>query len=434
MAASVFALVDVNNFYASCEQLWEPRLRNRPLVVLSNNDGCVVARSKEAKAIGVPMGAPWFQLRDMARQHGIVAMSSNYELYADMSNRVVEVLRDFSPVIEVYSIDESFLCLDGLQGLCKGSLAAYGQDIRQRVARWVGLPVCVGMADTKTLAKFANHLAKKNPCFDGVCDLAALSGAELDDWMARNAVGEVWGVGRRISKRLESLGVRTVLDLKRADPEQIRRAFSVVLQKTVQELNGCSCLPLELMAPAKQQIMSSRSFGQPVDTLEGLEEAVSTYIFRAAEKLRRQGSVAGAVTVTVMTNRFKEHVPQYHRSMVVALPEPSADSRVLAAYALRVLQHIYRPGYDYKKAAVMLSELQPQAQRQAGLWDAPEDEAARQRAQRLMGVLDQINTRFGRGTLQLGAMGVQPAWAMKRERVSPRYTTRWADVPQVLAR
>jgi len=427
----VFALVDVNNFYASCEQLWEPKLRNRPVVVLSNNDGCVVARSKEAKVIGVPMGTPWFKLRDLAQQHRIIALSSNYELYASMSNWVVDVLRDFTPELEVYSIDESFLSLEGMTGISQGDLVAYGQQIRQRIAQWVGLPVCVGIGPTKTLAKFANHLAKKNFLFQGVCDISVLSHEEQDQWMASNPVGEVWGVGRRISKRLESMGINTVLDLRRADPEHIRRAFNVVLQKTIEELNGTSCLPLELMAPAKQQIMSSRSFGQPVCDLDELEEAVATYISRAAEKLRAQQSVAGTVTVAIMTNRFKEYAPQYHRSLVVSLPEPTADSRVLAAYAIRALKHMYRSGYEYKKAAVMLSELQPVGQRQACLWDDATDEAARERSRRLMGVLDEVNARFGRGAVQLGAMGTKLAWTMKRGRVSPRYTTRWADVPSV---
>ena len=427
----MFALVDVNNFYASCEQLWEPKLRNRPVVVLSNNDGCVVARSKEAKALGVPMGAPWFKLREQAKQHRIIALSSNYELYASMSNRVVDVLRDFAPELEVYSIDESFLSLEGMSGISQGDLVAYGQQIRQRIAQWVGLPVCVGIGPTKTLAKFANHLAKKNASFQGVCDISVLSQSERDRWMESNEVGEVWGVGRRISKRLGTMGINTVLDLKRADPEHIRRAFSVVLQKTVEELNGTSCLPLELMAPAKQQIISSRSFGQPVYDLDELEEAVATYISRAAEKLRAQQSVAGAVTVAIMTNRFNAHEPQYHRSLVVPMPEPTADSRVLAAYANRALKHIYRPGFEYKKAAVMLSELQPEGQRQACLWEDAADEAGRERSRRLMGVLDEVNARFGRGAVQLGALGIKPVWTMKRGRVSPRYTTRWEDVPKV---
>lgn len=428
----MFALVDVNNFYASCEQLWEPKLRNRPVVVLSNNDGCVVARSKEAKAIGVPMGAPWFKLREQAKRHRIIALSSNYELYASMSNRVVDVLRDFTPELEVYSI-ESFLSLEGMSGISQGDLEAYGQQIRQRIAQWVGLPVCVGIGPTKTLAKFANHLAKRNASFQGVCNISVLSQSERDRWMESNEVGEVWGVGRRISKRLDTMGINTVLDLKRSDPEHIRRAFSVVLQKTVEELNGTSCLPLELMAPAKQQIMSSRSFGQPVYDLDELKEAVATYISRAAEKLRAQQSVAGAVTVGIMTNRFKEHAPQYHRSLVVPLPEPTADSRVLAAYAIRALKHMYRPGFEYKKAAVILSELQPEGQRQACLWDDVADEASRERSRKLMGVLDEVNARFGRGAVQLGALGTKPVWTMKRGRVSPRYTTRWEDVPKVAA-
>lgn len=427
----MFALVDVNNFYASCEQLWEPRLRNRPVVVLSNNDGCVVARSREAKAIGVPMGAPWFKLRELAKQHRIIALSSNYELYASMSNRVVDVLRDFAPELEVYSIDESFLSLEGMSDISQGVLVAYGHQIRQRIAQWVGLPVCVGVGPTKTLAKFANHLAKKNASFQGVCDITVLSQAQQDQWMAGNEVGEVWGVGRRLSKRLGDMSIETVLDLKRADPEHIRRAFNVVLQKTVEELNGTSCLPLELMAPATQEIMSSRSFGQSVYDLDELEEAVATYISRAAEKLRAQHSVAGAITVDIMTNRFKEQAPQYHRSLVVPLPEPTADSKVLAAYAIRALKHIYRPGFEYKKAAVMLSELQPEVQRQACLWDDAADEAARERSRRLMGVLDEVNARFGRGAVQLGALGTKPVWTMKRGRVSPRYTTRWEDVPKV---
>jgi DNA polymerase V len=433
MNSPVFALVDVNNFYASCEQLWEPRLRNRPVVVLSNNDGCVVARSKEAKAIGVPMGAPWFKLRALARLHGIVALSSNYELYADMSNRVVEVLRDFTPELEVYSIDESFLSLGGMSSVCQGSLAEYGQKIRQRIACWVGLPVCVGIGSTKTRAKFANHVAKKNAQFGGVCDLEALGANEQDDWMTRIDVGEVWGVGRRISKKLEDLGIRSVLDLKQADPQAMRKQFSVVLERTVMELRGCSCMPLELMAPDKQQIMSSRSFGKPVYDPAELREAVSTYVCRAAQKLRAQHSVAGALTVGIMTNQFKPDEPQYSRSVVIPLPEPSADSRVLVAYALRMLEHIYRPGYAYKKAAVMLSDLSPESQRQVALWQDEVEDWGRERSARLSGLLDEVNARFGRGTLHIASTGTQTAWSMKRERVTPHYTTRWSDVPIVMA-
>lgn len=251
--------------------------------------------------------------------------------------------------------------------------------------------------------------------------------------MASNEVGEVWGVGGRLSKQLATMGIRSVLDLKRADSGHIRRVFNVVLQKTVEELNGKSCLPLEMMAPAKQQIMSSRSFGQSVYSLAELEEAVATYICRAAQKLRAQHHVAGAITVAIRTNRFKEDEPQYSRSQMVPLPRPSDDSRVLAAYALRILQQIYRPGYEYKKAAVMLSDLQPVVQHQATLWEDAASEQEQQRSRRLMGVLDAVNSRFGKGTLQLAALGTRPAWVMKRERVTPRYTTRWEDVPRVRA-
>lgn len=429
---STFALVDVNNFYASCEQLFEPRLRGRPVVVLSNNDGCVVSRSQEAKAIGLPMGAPWHQLKAVARRHGVVALSSNYALYADMSNRVVEILSGFAPDIEVYSIDESFLDLSGFGALSHGNLAAYGQSIRQRVRQWVGLPVCVGIARTKTLAKLANHLAKKHACFEGVCDFDALTPAEQHEWMARHEVGEVWGVGRRIGQQLQAMGIRTVLDLKHADEELIRRTFSVVMQRTVQELRGLSCLALEQVTSARQQIMSSRSFGRPVYTLEDLSEAVSAYVCNAAQRLRAQACVAGSVMVSIRTNPFKTEVGQYSRSVFVAVPQPTADSRVLCDVATRLLQTIYRRGYEYQKAAVMLSELHPEVQRQHSLF-AQDDEAVRARSRKLMATVDAMNLRLGRGTVSLASAGIEKTWAMRRERVSPQYTTDWGGVPKVLA-
>ena len=291
----LFALVDVNNFYVSCERAFNPRLQNIPVVVLSNNDGCAVARSNEVKALGVKMGAPWFQLKDLASQHGIVALSSNYTLYGDMSNRVVSVLREFSPDIEVYSIDESFLRVESLVHL-HGSTTAMGQKMRQRIRRWTGLPVCAGFGETKTLAKFANHLAKKNPVFDGVCDLSSMTDAERKGWMAKIEVGEVWGVGRRIAARLQTMGVRTVLDLATMDLKVLRIQFGVVMERTASELRGVSCLELEELADPKQQIMASRSFGSIVYEMAEISEAVSWHIDRAAEKLRSQGSVAGAVT------------------------------------------------------------------------------------------------------------------------------------------
>lgn len=424
----IFALVDCNNFYASCEKLFNPKLKHCPVVVLSNNDGCVVARSAEVKALGIAMGGPWFQLRDQAQQHGIVAFSSNYALYADMSNRVVQVLSGFTPQLEVYSIDESFLELSGVYGQTS-SLAAYGEAIRQRVADWLGLAVCVGIASTKTLAKLANHCAKKG-LFGGagVCDFTTASPAELDRLFEHIEVGEVWGVGRKISARLQSMGIHSVRQLRDADAASLRSRFSVVLERTVRELRGDSCMDLEEITPDKQQIISSRSFGRLLYNLDELEEAVASYIAKAAEKLRAQKSLAGAVQVYLRTNVFKPEVPQYQRAVMLPLPEATSDTRMLTQWALKVLRAIYRPGFGYHKAGVMLLDLTPLLNRQASFFGV--DDA---RSEKLMRVLDGINHRYGRNTLRLGSAGVTQSWQMRREHLSPGYTTRWEEVPVVKA-
>lgn len=423
-----FALVDVNNFYASCEALFDPRLRGLPVVVLSNNDGCVVARSAEAKALGVPMGTPWFQLRDLAQRTGIVACSSNYALYADLSNRVVEVLRQFCPTLEVYSIDESFLDLESFAATV--SLADYGQQIRQRIDTWLGLTVCVGVGGTKTLAKLANHCAKKGLAGQaGVCDFTAMPHEELAALFAQIDVGEVWGIGCRLAPRLQSMGIRTVRDLYDSDARTIRARFSVTLERTVRELRGESCLDLEEMVPAKQQIIASRSFGQYVSDLPTLRNAVAAHIARAAEKLRAQKSTAGAVTVFIRTNPFNARMPQYHPSLTLPLPEATDDTRALTGWALKGLARIYRPGFDYNKAGVMLSCLQPLQNRQSALFRSAADH---ERAEHLMTAMDAINRRWGRGTLRVCAENDQSAWRMRRDKMSPAYTTRWADVPRVM--
>lgn len=426
--APLFALVDCNNFYASCEKLFAPKLATRPVVVLSNNDGCVVARSAEAKALGIAMGVPWFKIAEQAQQQGVIALSSNYALYADMSNRVIETLSDFTPELEVYSIDESFLDLGGFAHL---DLVAYGQRIRQRVAHWIGLPVCVGIAPTKTLAKLANHFAKKRPIFDGVCHLERLEEATRRQLFSETAVSEAWGVGGRITVRLAELGIETVEGLRTADPEWIRQHFSVVLERTVRELNGTACLELETVAPPKKQIMASRSFGGAVFHLVELREAIAHHISRAAEKLRAQGHEAGAVTVMIRTNPFKLTEAQYQRTVTVPLASPSADTLDLVAVASAVLERIYRPGFAYHKAGVMLSELQPAGARQSDLFDDPEQNARRQSA---MQAMDAVNKKWGRGTLRAAAVGRTQAWQMRRERLSPAYTTSWAELPVVLAR
>lgn len=426
----LFALVDVNNFYASCEALFDPKLRGRPLVVLSNNDGCVVARSAEAKAVGVPMATPWHQLRDLARRYHIIAMSSNYSLYADMSNRVVEVLRQFCPTMEVYSIDESFLDLSGFE--LQASQADYGRQIRERIQQWLGLTVCVGIGPTKTLAKLANHCAKKSLAGSaGICDFTTMPASEVNDLMSRIDVGEIWGIGPRLAPRLRDIGIVTVRDLARADAEGLRRRFSVVMARTVQELRGMCCLDLEELAPAKQQIMASRSFGQRIFEIEELREAVASHIGRAAEKLRAQGSVAGAVTVFIRTNPFKAKEPQYQPSVTVPLPVATADTRTLTAVALRVLERIYRPGFTYHKAGVMLSQLRPSSLSQETLFAGPRYPAPR--SELVMGVLDAVNRKWGRGTLIVSAEGTGDGngWRMRRENLSPAYTTRWSEVPVV---
>ena len=425
---SIFALVDCNNFYASCEKLFDPKLKDRPVVVLSNNDGCVVARSAEVKALGIPMGVPWFQIQAEARRYGIVAFSSNYALYADMSNRVVEVLSDFSPNLEVYSIDESFLDLSGMS-LRTESLAAYGVEIRQRVADWLGLAVCVGIAPTKTLAKLANHCAKKGLAgADGVCDFTTLNPGALSHLFARIEVGEVWGVGRQIKARLAAMGIQTVRQLRDADAETIRVRFSVVLERTVCELRGESCLDLQEVVPDKQQIMSSRSFGTLVYERADLEEAVASYIAKAAEKLRAQDSLAGGVQVYIRTNVFKSEVPQYQKGVTVPLPEATADTRVLTQWAIRILRRIYRPGFGYHKAGVMLLDLVPAAKRQLALFDS-QGGAGDARSGKLMAVLDDINQRYGRQSLRLAAEGVERSWQMRRGNLSPGYTTSWDGLP-----
>ena len=421
-----FALVDVNNFYVSCERIFKPTLEKIPIVVLSNNDGCAVARSDEVKALGVKMGTPWFKMKDLAREQGILAFSSNYALYGDMSNRVVQILRDFSPDTEVYSIDESFLRIETVAHL-HGGAVAMGHQMRQRIKEWTGLPVCVGVGPSKTLAKFANHLAKKNPEFEGVCDLHVIPRVERLRRMSCVAVGEVWGVGGRIARRLSEMSIHTVLDLRNASPKEIRRHFGVVLERTCNELRGISCLALDDVAVPKQQIMSSRSFGRPVHTIEELRESIASYLARAAEKLRQQQSVSAAVYVFIQTNRFSQN-EQYQASLTVPLYEPTDNTQTLTAAALAGLEVMYRSGYQYKKAGVMLTLLSDKRAGQRSIFD---DVVGTQKSTELMRALDKINGDYGHGTVRSGVSGVDQRWAMRHENRSPRYTTRWDELPIV---
>jgi DNA polymerase V len=423
----LIALIDCNNFYASCERAFNPKLEGKPVVVLSNNDGCVVARSNEVKALGIKMGVPWFQMADDAKRHGMIAFSSNYALYADMSARVMAILGQFSPQQEIYSIDECFLGLEGFEHL---DLVTYGQTIRHRVKQWTGIPVSVGIAPTKTLAKLANHVAKKRAAYAGVCNFAQLTPNELDALLASLNVDEVWGVGRKISQQLETMRINTVLDLKRADPKRIRQRFSVVMERTVAELNGVSCIDLEEASQPKQQIMSSRSFGTPITCQAELGEAVTTYVTRAAEKLRHQGSVAGSICVFIQTNAFKPEEPQYQRSMVVPMVKPTDDTMHLTGAALKGLAVIYRDGFRYKKAGILLMGLEDKDALQATLFD---DLLAEAKSARLMLAMDAINARMGSDTVSSAAAGIHKRWRMRRERKSPDYTTDWKALPLVMA-
>ena len=421
----VFALVDVNNFYVSCERVFDPKLEGKPVVVLSNNDGCAVARSNEVKALGVKMGEPWFKMRALAKQHGIIALSSNYTLYGDMSNRATSILRDYSPDIEVYSIDESFLRVETVAHLHGGN-SAMGTAMKAQIRQWTGLPVCVGFGATKTQAKFANHLAKKNPEFEGVCDLTAMSDNTRGAWMMKIDVGEVWGVGRRIGARLSAMGVFTVQDLFATSPATLRAHFGVVMERTGNELRGISCLALEDVVPAKKQIMASRSFGAMVTSLQGLSEAVSWHVDRAAAKLREQASAASSVYVFVQTNRFRADDPQYSGGTVIPLRDATDDTRELTTAALCALARLYRPGYSYKKCGVMLMDLSVTVERQQTFFD---DDHARAKSAQVMAVMDRINRTWGRGTLRSAAIGNSQSWRMRADMRSPRYTTSWDELP-----
>ena len=419
----VFALVDCNNFYASCEKLFRPDLKDTPVVVLSNNDGCVVARSREAKLLGIKMGVPVFQIKSEMLRHGILAFSSNYALYTDLSSRVMRTLEEMAPRVEVYSIDEAFLDLTGIESVL--SLVEFGQQVRERIGHWIGITVCVGIAPTKTLAKLANHAAKKYPATQGVVDLT--NPDRQRRLLALVPVDDVWGVGKRLSKRLNALGITTALDLANASPRAIRDQFSVVLERTVRELNGESCIELEEIPPTKKQIVCSRSFGVKVTQFELLREAVCEYATRATEKLRKEQQQAKVMTVFIRTSPFKDNEPQYSNSTSGELLIPSCDTRDFIELANHLLKRIWKDGFRYAKAGVMLSDFYDPGMFQPGLFD---DVSTRSNSQQLMSVLDTIN-QSGAGKVFFAGQGTKKDWSMKREHLSPAYTTRWDQLPRV---
>ena len=422
---TAIALIDCNNFYASCETVFNPKLKGKAVVILSNNDGCCVSRSDAAKRLGIKMGAPWFQLKDQFKPGEVIALSSNYALYADASNRVMNILRQFSPDQEIYSVDEAFISLSGFGNK---DLSRYGKDIKATILQWTGLPVCVGIASTKTLAKLANHCAKKRPEYAGVCNFNALPIPSINPILASLPVSEVWGIGSKLSAKLNQFGIHTVLDLKQAHSRTLRDKFSVVVAKIIAELNGIACIDLEQVAPPKQNIASTRSFGIPVTSIESLMESVTLYTSRAAEKARAQHTHANSISVFIQTSPFAK-LPYYGGSLTVALPSPSNDTRLLVKTALWIVKRIYKPGYVYQKAGVLLNDLVPDEGRQTDLFfDA--SEANHAQSAKVMAVLDAINQRYGRQTLKLGSEGFKAPWKMKQNFKSPDYTTNWNELIQ----
>ncbi len=419
----MFALVDCNNFYVSCERVFNPALQGRPVVVLSNNDGCVVARSNEVKALGIKMGIPAFQIRAQIEKHGIEVYSSNYALYGDMSRRVMETLGTFTPDLEIYSIDEAFL---GLDGLAVADLPACGREIRQTVLQWTGIPVSVGIAPTKTLAKIASHIAKKTP---GSVGTYVLKMDQLAQVLGCIEVGDIWGIGPGFAARLRKLGIKTAWQLHNADDDLILRKLNVMGVKLVHELRGESRFGLEVNPPPNKNVAASRSFGRPVETLEELREAVASYVTRGAFKLRRQRLAAGMLAVYVRTNIFKENETRYCNVKAMELPVATNDTAELIHYALQLTDQIYRSGCRFKKAGIMLERLVPQEQVQLNLFD----DVDRHRSGKLMAVVDRINFRLD-GNLQFAAAGLDKPWKMIANRRSPHYTTQWSDLLRVRAK
>lgn len=420
------ALVDANNFYVSCERVFDPRLEGRPVVVLSNNDGCVVSRSNEAKALGVRMGVPFFKVRALvgSRGRGLVWLSSNYALYGDISARMMALLGEFAPQREIYSIDECFLDFSGVTF----DSAVLGPAIRGRILRCLGLPICVGFGASKTLAKLANHVAKNDRGHGGVFDWDALPPAQQDTIMAGIDIGEVWGVGRRLTPELNAMGLSSALDLKRAPPKLIRKRHSVILERTVAELNGVPCIDVADSSVREGQVIATRSFGRPVTALTELREAVSSYVIRAAERLRAQHCACSRVGVFVDTGKYRpDGGERYRRAAEVPLTVTSDDTRRLIAAALHGLAQIYRPGLRYKKAGVSLGGLRPATAPQGDLFSGYEQ----QRSAKLMATLDRINRTWGMNTASFAGAGITQPWRMQSVRRSPRYTTRWEKLPVV---
>lgn len=418
----MFALVDCNNFYASCERAFNPFWIGKPVVVLSNNDGCVIARSNEAKALGIKMGVPAYQIKKVVEQYGIGVFSSNYTLYGDMSNRVMAMLSGYAPDIEVYSIDEAFL---DLSGFTYHDLKEYGEGIVQAVGRGTGIPLSMGVGNTKTLSKVANKFAKKYSGYKGVCIIDTEE--KRIEALKRTEIGDVWGIGRRHAKRLEKYGVLNAYEFSVMPRNWVRQHMTVVGERTWKELNGEACIEMEHVAPSKKQICTSRAFGEMITDIEGLEEAVSTFASICAGKLRKQKSCAQSLMVFIHTNNFREDMPQYFKNCVIKLPVPTNCTPEIVHYALVALRGIFQKGYWYKKAGVIVVDIVPGDAVQQNLFDTVD----RIKQQKLMVVVDKLNNGFTRNSLALAVQGGNRKWKLKQELLSPCYTTKLSDVIKI---
>ena len=415
-----FVLVDCNNFYASCERIFNPKLIGKPIVVLSNNDGCIITRSAEAKSLGIKMGEPFFKARKTIQQNNVKVFSSNYALYGDISQRVMETLSSFSPDIEIYSIDEAFL---GFSGFKNYELNTYCMHMREKIKKWVGVPVSIGLSGTKTLAKIANHLAKKNHHYDGVCILKDKSA--IDNALREIEINDVWGIGRRSSIFLKRYNVRTAKDFTLLNRQWIKKNMGIVGEKIYFELKGISCIDLELLPIDKKSCCVSRSFSKPIEKLNDLEESVSNYGIRVAEKIRKEKLVAQSMSIFVLTNHFNKREKQYSNSIKLQLPFPTNDSIKIVKRALEGVRQIYRSGYRYKKCGIILYELNKSSEIR-GLLDADRGES-----ESMMKTIDKINYRYGVSTIKLASEGIEKRWSMKRDNISQCYTTRFDELLEV---
>lgn len=405
----MYGLVDCNNFYASCERVFNPSLNGKPVVVLSNNDGCVIARSNEAKALGIKMGIPAYQIKDLVSSHGVAVFSSNYTLYGDMSGRVMSMLAELSPEIEVYSIDEAFVNLDGIR-----DLESIGRKMVSGVTRGTGIPVSLGVAPTKTLAKIANKFAKKYPAYDQLCIID--SEEKRIKALQLTEIGDVWGIGRRQAAKLQKQGIKTAYDFTRFSGAWVRKNMTVVGERTWKELHGISCIDMENAPPAKKQICTSRSFGKMLTDIDTISEAIASHASTCAKKLRKQQSYAASLMVFIHTNNFREDLPQYWKNTVIHLPVPTNDTQEIVHYALAGLRTIYLNGYQYKKAGVIITEITEGAQ--LGLFDLVD----RDKRERLMQAVDKINGEHGHN-IKLAVQGTGRGWKLKQEQLSGHYTT-----------